>query len=126
MELNKDVILEFISNKNNFEEVMDIVISINNYDESLSYLDYYYNDEDFFNICFRTNVFDAVRAVCFGDYNYADDFVRFNGYGNLESANKYEIMMEYDNNKEAIADKVIELADVCGVFFNLPEEFYLN
>jgi hypothetical protein len=126
MELNRNAILEFISNKNNFEEVMDIVISINGYDESLSYLEYYYNDEDFFNIYFGINTLDAVRAVCFGDYNYNDDFVRFNGYGNLESACQYEVMMAYDENKEDIADKIIELADVCGVFFDLPEAFYLN
>jgi hypothetical protein len=35
-------------------------------------------------------------------------------------------MMEYDENKEDIADRIIELADVCGVFFDLPEVFYLN
>lgn len=126
MELNRNAILEFISNKNNFEEVMDIIISINSHDESLSYLEYYYNDEDFFNIYFGINTIDAVRAVCFGDYNYSDDFVRFNGYGNLESACQYEVMMEYDENKEEIADRIIELADVCGVFFDLPEAFYLN
>lgn len=126
MELNRNAILEFISNKNNFEEIMDIIISINSYDESLSYLEYYYNDEDFFNIYFGINTLDAVRAVCFGDYNYSDDFVRFNGYGNLESACQYEVMMKYDENKEDIADRIIELADVCGVFFDLPEAFYLN
>jgi hypothetical protein len=126
MELNRNVIIKFLSNANNFEEIFDIVHSINSYDESLSYLEYYYNDDDFFSIFFGINTMDAVRAVCFGDYNYCDDFVKFNGYGNLESANKYEVMSEFEFEKEFIADKIIELADVCGVFFDLPEEFYIN
>jgi hypothetical protein len=126
MELNRNAIIKFLSNANNFEEIFDIVHSINSYDESLSYLEYYYNDDDFFSIFFGINTMDAVRAVCFGDYNYSDDFVKFNGYGNLESANKYEVMSEFEFEKEFIADKIIELADVCGVFFDLPEEFYIN
>ena len=38
------------------------------------------NDEEFFNIFFENNVDDAVRAVCFGDYRYNDDFVMFDAY----------------------------------------------
>jgi|GEM_PF-605812 len=47
--------------------------------------DYIYdNDEDFFEEYFSTKD-EAVRAVMYGDYNYSDDHVQFNGYGNLES-----------------------------------------
>jgi len=45
------------------------------------------NDEEFFNIFFGGKVLEAVRAVSYGEYNYCDDYVRFNGYGNLESFN---------------------------------------
>jgi hypothetical protein len=47
----------------------------------------YGNDEDFF-ATFYPNVGDGLRvaqAVFYGDYNYSHDFVKFNGYGNLES-----------------------------------------
>ena len=124
MELSREKIIEFIKDISNFEEIYDLVYSINSHDESLIDLEYHYNDEEFFNIFFGINTMDAVRAVCFGDYRYNDDFVRFDGYGNLESVNKYELMAEYDLYKDEIADKIIELADVCGVFFDIPEIFY--
>lgn len=124
MELSREKIIEFIKDINNFEEIYDLVYSINSHDESLIDLEYHYNDEEFFNIFFGINTMDAVRAVCFGDYRYNDDFVRFDGYGNLESVNKYELMAEYDLYKDEIADKIIELADICGVFFDIPETFY--
>jgi hypothetical protein len=46
----------------------------------------YYNDEEFFNTFF-SQVMDAVRAIAYGKYNYADEFVKFNGYANLETTN---------------------------------------
>jgi hypothetical protein len=69
---------------------------------------------------------DAVRAVCFGNYNYSNEFVKFNAYNNLESANKYEVFNDYELYKEYIADKIIELYNACDVFLDLPEELYLN
>lgn len=47
----------------------------------------YSNDEEFFNTFFNGKVLDAVRAVAYGEYNYTNDYVIFNGYGNLESFN---------------------------------------
>lgn len=44
----------------------------------------YCNDNDFLDENF-SDASDAVRAVCFGNYNYSDDYVWFNGYANLES-----------------------------------------
>ena len=126
MELSKHAIMDYISNMDNFEETFELVNIINSYDGSMPCIEYFYNDEEFFNIFFGINTMDAVRAVCFGDYRYNDDFVKFDGYGNLESVNKYELIAEYDLYKDEIADKIIELYDVCDVFLDLPEEFYLN
>jgi len=49
------------------------------------------NDEEFFNVFFENKVLEAVRAVCYGEYNYSDNYVKFNGYGNLESFNYFEV-----------------------------------
>jgi hypothetical protein len=46
----------------------------------------YDNDEDFFNTNF-SDVMRAVRAIFYGEYNYPDDYVKFNGYANLETTN---------------------------------------
>jgi len=45
------------------------------------------NDEEFFSIYFP-NAGDGLRvaqAVFYGDYNYSHNWVKFNGYGNLQS-----------------------------------------
>ena len=90
------------------EELMDVVRDINSYDGSLDWLNYETNDEDFFDIYFR-KADDAVRAVCYGDYNYTDDYVKFNGYGNLESCGKYELDEELKSNIDEIAERIIDL-----------------
>ena len=126
MELSKEAIIDYISNIDNFEEVFELVNIINSYDGTMPSIEYFYNDEEFFNIFFGINTVDAVKAVCFGDYKFEDEFVKFDGYNNLESANRYEVFNDYDFYKKDIADKIIELYDVCDVFLDLPNEFYLN
>ena len=128
MELNRMAILDFFSecDSTNFYMAYDLICAVNSYDGSLDDICYYCNDDDFFAMAFGTNVLDAVRAVCYGNYKYSDDYVRFDAYGNLESANSYEIMNMYDLYKNEIADKIIELADVCFDYLDLPECFFLN
>ena len=45
------------------------------------------NDEEFFYTFFENSVISAVQCVCYGDYRYSDNYVKFDGYGNLESFN---------------------------------------
>ena len=126
MELNKYAIMDYIENADNFDMVFNLVNVLNSYDGSFSEIEYFYNDEEFFNIFFGINTMEAVRAVCFGDYRYADEFVKFNGYGNLVSVNQYEIIAEYSLYKEEIADKLIDISDECDIYIDYPDEFYLN
>lgn len=51
----------------------------------------YMLDDEFFNIYFTDNPVGAVRATCFGSVNLANEYVKFNGYGNLESISKLRI-----------------------------------
>ena len=53
----------------------------------------YNNDEDFFST-FYPNPGDGLKvaqAIFYGEYNYSHDYVKFNGYGNLESINYFEV-----------------------------------
>jgi hypothetical protein len=64
------------------------------------------NDEEFFSMFFP-NAGDGIkvaRAIFYGDYNYSHNWVKFNGYGNLESISFFgvddlcelpEVMAEY-------------------------------
>ena len=108
----------------NEEVLMGIVNEINSYDGSLNWLDFYVNDDDFFENMFKTKN-DAVRAVCFGNYNYTDDFVKFNGYGNLESYSKYQVIEEMKSYIDDIIDRLFELKNDINInddLKNLLEE----
>ena len=45
------------------------------------------NDDEFFEMFFANDVIKAVQATQYGKYNYSDDYVMFDGYGNLDSFN---------------------------------------
>ena len=93
---------------NHVDEIRDIVIEINSIDNSLEYLEYYENDKEFFNMFFPNNPTEAVRSAYYGDYNYCDEYVRFNGYGNLVSFNDYDLEKEYKEYIDDIIKSLIE------------------
>jgi len=53
----------------------------------------YTNDEEFFEMFFSGagGAEKAVRAAFYGEYRYMDNYVKFNGYGNLESFDYFEV-----------------------------------
>lgn len=61
------------------------------------------NDEEFFSTFFPDTM-EAVRAVCFGEYRYQDEWVTFNGYGNLESSNDPAQFIDDDELINAIEE----------------------
>lgn len=105
----------------NLEECRYVVAEVNSWDGSLDYLEAHYNDEEFFNTFFYNNVMEAVRAVFYGDYNYNDDYVMFDGYGNLEtlSENEYDHLLL--DNMDDIVERVITLNEEQGMFEDLLE-----
>ena len=126
MELNKYRIMDYITDIENFDMVFNLVQIINSYDGSFSEIEYFYNTDEFFEMFFGLNTMDAIRAVCYGDYRINEEFVKFNAYNNLESANKYEVLNDYEFYKEELADKLIAIADECDIYIDFPDEFYLN
>lgn len=66
--------------------------------ENLSISEWMPHDEEFYNIYFSEKPADAVRAAIFGKVYWMDDYVRFNGYGNLETASQ----IPYDDEADTI------------------------
>jgi len=62
-------------------------------------------DDDFFNIYFDGKPMEAARAASFGQVNWSDDYIKFNGYGNLESIDKWSLMSHIDQ-EEIIKDMI--------------------
>lgn len=60
-------------------------------------------DDDFFDLFFEGKPAEAVRAAFFGDIkSWSDEYIRFNGYGNLVSMTEYEAADWADDYKEDI------------------------
>lgn len=99
----KDILLS------NMEETREVISQINSYDGSLEFLEYQLNDEDFFNAYFENKPEEAVRAAFYGDYRYMDEYVKFNGYGNLESKSEYQVEKEIKSYIDEVVERVEEL-----------------
>lgn len=92
----------------NVDELRQIANEIHSYSGDLEHLQFWENDEEFFETFFSHNPMEAVRASFYGDFRYADPYVRFDGYGNLESLEEYQIENELKNNVDEIIDLMIE------------------
>lgn len=90
-------------------DLLDLVNEINCWDGSLENLQVYENDEEFFSIYFDKNPMEVARAITYGDYHYMDDYVGFNGYGNLISYTKYEVDEMMKNNFNEIFDRMLDV-----------------
>ena len=92
---------------NNEETLLRVVGDLNSYNGCLDNLDFWLNDGDFFSCCFE-NPIDAVRATYYGDYNYNDDYIKINAYGNIDSYTKEEKNEEIKDNIDDIVYCLIE------------------
>jgi hypothetical protein len=92
----------------NSGELQSVVRELISWNGSLDHLDVMENDEEFFSIHFADQPMEAVRAAQYGEYNYTDDYVRFNGYGNLESLSEYDLEKEMEDSIDEIVDLLIE------------------
>ena len=105
----------------NEEELRSIVQEINSYNGSLDNLNFYENDEDFFNTFFTDNPMEVARATFYGNYKYCDQYVRFNGYGNLESFDEYEAMKEIKAYIDDIVTCLLECWEELYIDYQLVE-----
>jgi hypothetical protein len=53
------------------------------------------NNEDTLSVWFDSYQ-ELSRAICYGDFNYMDEFIALDGYGNLLSYNKYNFVEYLD------------------------------
>lgn len=112
----------------NLEIAHNMVREINFWNGQLEWLDVWENDEDFFNCMYENNIMEAVRATCSGDYDYNDDYVRINAYGNVESLSQWELDYEVMENTRDIARAILENYENIDVHKEIEEivEEYLE
>ena len=91
------------------EYLMTIVNELDNWNGSFNNLKAYENDEEFFEMFFQSiNPMEILRMTHYGDYEYTDQYVRFDAYGNLESLSDYQYEQELKDNINEIIDELME------------------
>lgn len=95
-----------------FDELEEILRDCISYDGYFDDLDYHEFDEEFFDIYFQgkdRGPMEACRATVFGSVNWMDEYIHFDGYGNLESCSQWEYEQEVKDRAEEIVEHYLEL-----------------
>lgn len=111
-----EAILEYVENMSDEELVSAHNIYCENSNSSDDEI--FINDDDFFNTFFEGKTMEAVRAVCFGEFRYSDQYVVFNGYGNLDSFSNPSTHID----KSEICNDISENPDSYDIEFEEEEE----
>lgn len=96
----------------------DKVAMYNEYSRENGYEEFFIFDEEFFNVFFSSPL-EAVRACHFGNIeNWNDEYLRFNGYGNIESFSAWRAAEE----AECYVDEIYEHPEIWCEYIDDDEE----
>lgn len=62
-----------------------------------------------------TSPYDVVLKIAYGEYNYNDNFIKFDGYGNLETFNYVSEVVDFDEMAEHIFENEHEYSYLDGL-----------
>ena len=101
---------------NDLDTLKDVVKELNCWNGCLNYLEVYENDEEFFDMFFEGRPAEVARAIYYGDFNYNDEYIKFDAYENLETLDKYDYEELLEENIEEITENLIEYAEYISIF----------
>lgn len=91
------------------------------------HLEVYENDEVFFETFFGNNPMEVARSVFYGDYNFMDEYVKFNNStGNLQSLTEREYRRLLEANSYDIAHEIISIMPNDEFFMGVELEEFLQ
>ena len=93
---NVDLVVE-IANNLKFEGVYEL--------KNFAYEE---NGEEFFEMFFRNNPAEVARAIYFGNYNFNDEYIKFNAYNNLVTTTEYQLKEKIEKDIDYIIQVVIK------------------
>ena len=117
MNMKKEMLLNEIKGLllNDLDTLKDAVRELNSWNACLDYLDVYNNDDEFFDMFFEGRPAEVARAIYYGDFNYNDEYIKFNGYGNLKTLSEYDYEELLKENIEEITENLIEYAEYISI-----------
>lgn len=90
--MNKQTLKKQLVDFINEMDESELISLHNEYGDSVNHWDdRIYSMWDFDEIMSGTEPFEVARMCFYGDFNPNDDYFHFNGYGNLESLDGYEL-----------------------------------
>ena len=101
---------------NDLDTLKDAVRDLNSWNACLDYLDVYNNDDEFFDMFFEGKPAELARAIYYGDFNYNDNYIKFNGYGNLKTYSEYGYEKLLKENIEEIIECLIEYVESISIY----------
>ena len=105
----------------NEDVLINVVDELNSWNGCLDWLEFWENDGEFFDYNFE-NKLDVARAICYGYYDYNDDYVKINSLGNVVSYSEDEMVEELKYYIEEIVENLIGYKDyICISDGNLEE-----
>lgn len=102
----KEDLIDYV--KGNYELAKDLVLESSAWDGGLEYLYVFSNDEEFFNTFKFIDGFSLACKVYYGDYRPGDEYVRFDGYENLESLTDWQYKNELYNHASEIVEEILK------------------
>ena len=117
MNMKKEMLLNEIKGLllNDLDTLKDVISELNSWNACLDYLEVYNNDDEFFDMFFEGKPAELARAIYYGDFNNNDEYIKFNGYGNLETFSKYDYEELLEENIEEITENLIEYAEYISI-----------
>lgn len=109
--MQKETLKEILVEELDTDALIEMVRNINNYSGDFEDLDYWVNDDEFFEMFYNGRMLELVRALSFGSYHYMDEYVKINTYGNIKSASTYEFEKEVEGQREEIIERYLELME---------------
>ena len=103
------------------DELVEVVQEINSFNGSLDFLQWFDNDDEFYQSFFLDNPMELARAIYYGDYNYCHDYVRFNGYGNLETTDRYNLVKECKYYIDEVVTELLKVYEEIEISEELKE-----
>ena len=111
----KNTIKEYLLN--NMEVTKEVVHYLNSWNSCLDYLEVC-NMEDLDECLEGYEPSEIINMIFYGDGTFSPncDYFRFNGYGNLESLDEYDLEVEYKLYLDEIVEALLDNMDNIDIF----------
>lgn len=95
-----------MNNTYTVEQLRLMVMEVNEFDSSLDNLEFF-EMEELDDVLTGLEPTEILRMAHFGDFNWNDEYFQINVYGNLDSANSWDI----EDYQDEIVDRYNELIE---------------